>query len=109
MSGKGDTYRHVDQKKWDENYDRAFRKPVKKFVKPVGHTCTASSGIHEGITFGTGELDDYGYWERPCWECARAWEEQYPEDGPAWPFAQEYLECPDAFLKKLREKADARG
>ena len=106
MSGKGDTYRPVNQRKWDESYDRIFPKPVKTFVKPAGHTCTASSGIHEGITFGTGDLDYYGYWEHPCGECARAWEEQYPKDGPAWPFDPEYLERPDEFLKKLRERSE---
>jgi hypothetical protein len=106
MSGKGDTYRPVNQKKWDEGYNKAFPKLFKTFVRPVGHTCMTSSGIHEGITFGTGELNDYGYWEQPCLECARAWEEQYPEYGPAWPFDSEYLERPDEFLKKLREKAE---
>ena len=24
MAGKGDTYRKVDKKKWDENWERAF-------------------------------------------------------------------------------------
>ena len=24
MTGKGDTYRQVDQKKWDENWERVF-------------------------------------------------------------------------------------
>lgn len=33
--------------------------------------CACSTGIHEGLTYGSGELDDYGYWEFPCWECAR--------------------------------------
>jgi len=48
--------------------------------------CHASTGIHEsdnadgspehpwGLTFGKGKLDDYGYWEKPCYECAR-WHE----------------------------------
>ena len=26
QAGKGDTYRPVDQKKWDENYERIFGK-----------------------------------------------------------------------------------
>lgn len=51
--------------------------------------CCASSGIHEGPTFGSGELDDYGYWEFPCYPCARAWEILYPEDAPAWPFPED--------------------
>ncbi len=32
--------------------------------------CSVSSGIHEGYTFGSGELDDYGYWSKPCRICA---------------------------------------
>lgn len=60
-----------------------------KFKKPEGHKCGVSSGIHEGVTFGTGNLDSNGYWEHPCWECARAWESQYPLEGPAWPFDHE--------------------
>jgi len=26
MNGKGDTYRAVNRQKWEENYDRIFRK-----------------------------------------------------------------------------------
>lgn len=45
--------------------------------------CRVSTGIHEplnadgspehpyGLTFGSGQLDSYGYWERPCFACAR--------------------------------------
>lgn len=64
---------------------------MKKFEKPEGHECKFSSGIHEGLTIGTGELDEHGYWEYGCPECARAWEKQFPEDGPIWPFSEEYL------------------
>lgn len=35
--------------------------------------CCASSGILEEVTFGTGELSDYGYWEEPCKKCQDAW------------------------------------
>lgn len=38
-AGKGDTYRPVDQKKWDENWDRIFgkkkKKPTKKQSRPL--------------------------------------------------------------------------
>jgi len=27
----------------------------------------------EGLTFGSGSLDDYGHWEHPCESCRRAW------------------------------------
>jgi len=29
-AGKGDTYRRIDYKKWSENYDKIFKKKVKK-------------------------------------------------------------------------------
>ena len=48
--------------------------------------CKVSTGIHDGLTFGSGELDEFGYWEFPCDKCARAWEKDCPEDGPCWPF-----------------------
>ena len=52
--------------------------------------CSCSTGIHEsdladgtkehpwGLTFGSGILDEFGYWELPCSKCAR-WHEQ--KDG----------------------------
>ena len=56
-------------------------------MKACGNSdCCVSTGIHEGLTFGRGELDDLGYWEIPCGICAREWEEKYPEDAPCWPF-----------------------
>ena len=62
-----------------------------------GRKCSASSGIHEGITFGNGELDEHGYWEKPCYVCARGWDvkfnnEFYPSGEsmtPAWPFKRD--------------------
>jgi hypothetical protein len=60
--------------------------------KLPGHEkCKCSSGIHEddnwpGFTFGSGHLDKFGYWEKPCFECARNHEKQHSEDGKCWPF-----------------------
>lgn len=49
--------------------------------------CGASLGIHEGPTFGSGQLDDNGYWEIPCYTCAREWDSANPNaECPAWPF-----------------------
>ena len=48
--------------------------------------CRISSGICESLTFGFGRLDDFGYWEHPCGECARAFEKKRPDLGPCWPF-----------------------
>jgi len=50
------------------------------------HKCFVSTGICGSPTFGTGELDHNGYWEKPCAECAREHEAKYPNDGPCWPF-----------------------
>ena len=60
-----------------------------KFVRPDGHTCSVSTGIHDCLTFGTGELSAGGFWENPCWTCARAWEKQFPDSGPCWPHVDE--------------------
>lgn len=51
--------------------------------------CGVSSGICGSLTFGSGELDDYGYWEISCDPCARYHESEHPEDGVCWPFKSE--------------------
>ena len=78
------------KEKHQENYG--------KYVPPCGNwDCHISTGIHEdspkclGLTFGSGELDKYGYWEDPCWICARDWEKKNPNHGPCWPFSEEEL------------------
>ena len=61
--------------------------------RPCGHhDCSVSSGIHEGLTFGRGELDSMGFWEFPCAVCARHNEENHPEDGVCWPFSDQFDE-----------------
>jgi len=75
---------------------------VVKFIRPPGHHCHVSTGIHDGLTFGTGKLDEHGFWDRPCYECARAHEQQFPEDGPCWPFT-------DAQLVKMGLKEAEKG
>lgn len=32
--------------------------------------CCSSTGIHEGSTFGSGRIDEHGFWEFPCRICA---------------------------------------
>lgn len=61
--------------------------------------CGTSTGICGRLTFGYGELDDYGYWEFPCSACAREWERLENERSanaaePAWPLmtGREFLE-----------------
>ena len=48
--------------------------------------CGVSTGIHDGLTFGSGDLDQNGFWEHGCEKCARLNEKLYPEDGRCWPF-----------------------
>jgi hypothetical protein len=64
---------------------------MKKFVRPEGHDCGISSNVFDILTFGTGKLDPDGFWEHGCYECARAWEAQFPKDGPCWPHTDEQL------------------
>ncbi len=66
-------------------------KQLIKFVRPKGHVCRVSTGIHYFLTFGTGELDDNGFWENGCAECARAFEKQFPKCGACWPHTSEQL------------------
>lgn len=66
---------------------------IPKHKPACGHMdCDVSSGIDGSITFGSGLLDDYGYWEHPCSFCARAFEENHPDMvemyGPCWPFKE---------------------
>lgn len=65
----------------------------KKFIRPEGHKCSASTNICDQLSFGKGKLsfvgfhtlDHFGFWEIGCPECARAWEKQFPDDGVCWP------------------------
>jgi hypothetical protein len=66
--------------------------------------CRCSTGIHGGYTFGSGELDQFGYWENPCALCARENEKRHPEDGPCWPFKDK--EDADKVLGKGIEKME---
>jgi hypothetical protein len=59
------------------------------FRQPKGHKCRVSTGIHAYLTLGTGKLDANGFWKHGCYACARAHEEQFPEDGPCWPHTPE--------------------
>ncbi len=47
--------------------------------------CEVSTAISGHLTFGRGNLDEMGFWETPCHECARDYEKRYPETGKCWP------------------------
>jgi len=48
--------------------------------------CSTSTGISGHLTFGSGKLDQYGYWSKPCRNCAEDFEFQYPWMGTCHPF-----------------------
>jgi len=50
--------------------------------------CCVSSDLGGSFTFGSGTLDDNGYWEYPCSICARKHEEKFPHGLPCWPFTK---------------------
>jgi len=54
--------------------------------RPCGNPdCHVSTSIDEmTLTFGSGELDDWGFWEKPCFVCATAHKRACPEDR-VWP------------------------
>jgi hypothetical protein len=54
--------------------------------------CGVSTGIHDGLTFGGGRLDEWGYFKHPCDDCAREWERLHPEDAPCWPWEIDELD-----------------
>lgn len=61
--------------------------------------CSRSSGICGAITFGWGDLDEYGYWEFPCRICAAGfekWQEKEPditEPVTVWPREIKAMAC----------------
>ncbi len=51
--------------------------------------CCASTNIAGYASFGSGELDEWGFWEKPCSVCARSYEKSTGET--AWPYTDEQL------------------
>lgn len=51
--------------------------------------CKVSTSVDDRtLTFGHGELDEYGFWEHPCRPCAKHFELVYPDyNGRVWPAA----------------------
>lgn len=59
-------------------------------LRPCGNPeCSVSTNIANQLSFGSGDLSDYGFWEEPCDTCAREWERNHPEDVPCWPPKEE--------------------
>lgn len=60
--------------------------------RPCGNpTCSTSTGIHDGLTYGSGVLDWNGFWSRPCRTCAVHYQKVAQANGTwdgidYWPF-----------------------
>lgn len=47
--------------------------------------CRVSGSIDDvTLTFGSGELDTYGFWSKPCKTCAARYAQEHP-GAPVWP------------------------
>lgn len=69
--------------------------------RPCGNSeCYISSDMAGTLTFGSGKLDFYGYWEKPCSVCARANEAAHPNEYPCWPFDETTRQTVIASLKE---------
>ena len=67
------------------------------------YNCSTSSSVLDFLTFGSGELDDNGFWENPCPVCARNFEKKHPELGPCWPFDEKTCkELADSFKENKK-------
>ena len=73
--------------------------------KDADHSkCCASTGICDATTFGQGECDHHGYWEIPCYYCARAFGKEHPEFGQCWPYSREVLKELNDLTKDEKDK-----
>jgi len=95
---------------------------------PCGNLkCSTSTGIHDGLTFGSGRLDEHGYWEFPCAICAREFDTTRAEtkarllaegaepehlewlDIKGWPFPGQDVAKLSAEIKKHVDECDAEA
>jgi len=62
--------------------------------------CKFSTGEHGYPTVGQGRLDDGGFWEVPCYICARKYELKNPGEK-CWPHTSKDIET--LFLRKEKD------
>lgn len=65
--------------------------------------CSISSSVaYKEFTFGSGELDSFGYWQHPCMECAREYEikNKLPLNT-CWPFTEDKCKIIKGLQKDL--------
>jgi hypothetical protein len=71
--------KEVVELNWEDVMDAKVRRACGKA------DCSTSTSIDDvTLTFGRGDLDEYGYWEIPCGICAEAYQKDFP-DRPVWP------------------------
>lgn len=75
----------------------------KKTTRPCGNPeCSTSTGIHEGLTFGSGLLLEHGFWEFPCRICAKHFDDTVEETKDR--IRKDYPnESPEKIEKYIRE------
>lgn len=83
---------------------------------PCGNpNCATSTHIGDCLTFGSGELDDNGFWEFPCYICAQAAYDRDLAAGrteymPYWPETPKMaIDAIDRAIKKHKERIRKHG
>lgn len=61
-------------------------------------SCKISTGICGRLTFGLGKLDEHGYWEHPCVECATQFQIDHP-NSKVWPEPEKPSAAPSVAKK----------
>lgn len=89
-----------------EEKRRLLFKQLYQMGKCEDPKCSVSTGIHEGPTFGKGDLDPNGYWEEPCEVCARNHDEFFPE-ALSWPFKEEDRKKLEEALNRKKDDQDS--
>ena len=60
---------------------------IAKHEKACGNPdCCVSAFDDYFLTFGSGRLDFWGFWQKPGYKCAREFEKNNPQYFPCWPF-----------------------
>lgn len=67
---------------------------LRKPKQPCGNrNCSCSTTIADNFSFGSGGLDSNGFWDKPCYICARDFDKKNPDMvkkyGPSSPIRKE--------------------
>lgn len=47
--------------------------------------CGVASGPDDSYSFGSGDLDENGFWSKPCFVCSKRWYDKWTET--TWPYS----------------------